>query len=91
MDDLDRRFFEWIVYKPDARTYAPVIETYQDEVYVKFMSYGGQTDDEQGLIFRTFLDSHDYKYVSSRLRSYIVADINFVRDLRRVESHASSL
>lgn len=69
------RMFELIgqSYVPE---YAPVIEVYEFEVYIKFMSDGGATDIEQGFAMQRFLSQcnppNGINYEAHRPRSLTI-------------------
>lgn len=76
---LERLFFEIGQPYPESG-FEPVVEGIEThQLYIKFMSDGGKTDDEQGLAFQKYLANLGIPFAASRARSLIMHPRDFER------------
>lgn len=70
--DWSRKFFEAIDLDPDffyGKVFDPVVETHDDEVWIKFMSDVGAVDDFLGFHFWRWCERKEVPFTCSRMRS----------------------
>lgn len=78
LSDADLAFFKEIGYNPIIGVdFQTTMEIGYDDVWVKFMSNCGETDDTQGLQFAKYLKEKGYQYESNSPRSYMVKSKEF--------------
>ncbi len=78
MDDFTKNFYKVIGYETQNRDEFITVEVDAQAVMIKFSSHKGITDYVQGASFRDFLKRHEFDYITTSNRNFVVTDKKFL-------------